>query len=247
MPEGPSIVIIREEAARFVGRKVLRVEGNSKQDIGRMRGRKVLALRSWGKHLLVAFDGFALRIHFMLFGRHRINERKPTPPRVSLGFSRGEELNFYACSVRFVEGDLDRTYDWSADVMGQRWDAKKARRKLKARPDILVADALLDQEVFAGVGNIIKNEMLFRIRVHPESLVGALPPRKLTELVTQAREYSFDFYRWRKAFVLRKHYQVHTKRECPRDGTRLTYARQLGKAQRRAFYCVRCQCLYRQP
>ena len=244
MPEGPSIVILREEAARFAGRKVLRVSGNSTQDIARMQGRKVLAVRSWGKHFLLQFSGFALRIHFLLFGSYRINEGKETPPRLSLGFSKDEELNFYACSVRFLEGDLDDHYDWSGDVMSDAWDPAAARRKLRSRPEALAADVLLDQDVFAGAGNIIKNEVLHRIRVHPESRVGALPARKLSELVAQAREYSFDFYRWKKDFVLKKHYQVHTKTTCPRDGTRLSYRKRLGQARRRAFWCDTCQRLY---
>lgn len=244
MPEGPSIVILREEAARFAGRRVMRVSGNSSQDIGRMRGRTVRAVRSWGKHFLLVFDGFSLRVHFLLFGSYRINEEKDAPPRLALGFSKGEALNFYACSVRFIEGDPDAAYDWSADVMGEAWDAAAARRKLRAMPDVLAADALLDQAVFSGVGNIIKNEVLHRIRVHPESRVGALPPRKLAQLVEQAREYSFDFYRWKKAFVLKKHYQVHTRTVCPRDGSRLAYRKHLGRAQRRAFWCGTCQRLY---
>jgi endonuclease-8 len=111
-------------------------------------------------------------------------------------------------------------------------------------PEALVCDALLDQTIFAGVGNIIKNEVLFRIRVHPESTIGALPPRKLGELIKQAREYSFDFLEWKKAYVLKKHYQVHTKTTCPRDGNRLTYRKHLGRAQRRAFFCDVCQKLY---
>lgn len=244
MPEGPSIVILREDAAQFAGRKVLRVSGNSTQDIDRMRNRKLLAVRSWGKHFLLEFDGFSLRIHFLLFGSYRINETKPTPPRLSLGFSKGEELNFYACSVRFIEGALDDSYDWRGDVMNDAWDPALARRKLRAQPEALAADVLLDQDVFAGVGNIIKNEVLHRIRVHPESTVGALPARKLSELVAQAREYSFDFYRWKKAYVLKKHYQVHTKKNCPRDGTPLSYRKHLGRAQRRAFWCATCQRLY---
>jgi endonuclease-8 len=244
MPEGPSIVILREDAAPFVGRKVLRVSGNSTQDIGRLLNRKLLAVRSWGKHFLLQFDGFSVRIHFMLFGSYRINEGKAAAPRLSLGFSKGEVLNFYACSVRFIEGDLDDSYDWSADVMSDAWDPAAARRKLRARPAALAADVLLDQDLFAGVGNIIKNEVLHRIRVHPESQVGALKPRKLGELVAQAREYSFDFYRWKKAYVLKKNYQVHTKTTCPRDGTRLSYRKHLGQSQRRAFWCGTCQKLY---
>ena len=244
MPEGPSIVILREAAAKFAGRRVLRVSGNTKQDIDRLRNKTLKAVRSWGKHFLLEFSGFSVRIHFLLFGNYRIDEDKGTPARLSLGFSRGEALNFYACSVKFLEGDLADHYDWTADVMADDWDATAARRKLRARPDALVADALLDQDLFAGVGNIIKNEVLHRIRVHPESRAGALPPRKLAELVKQSREYSFDFYRWKKAFVLRKHYQVHTKSTCPRDGTKLSYRKQLGQAKRRAFWCEVCQRRY---
>jgi len=171
------------------------------------------------------------------------NERKETTPRLSLGFDEGE-INLYACSVRYVEGDVDAIYDWSGDVMSDAWNPRAARRKLESRPETLACDALLDQDIFAGVGNIIKNEVLFRIRVHPESTIGALPPRKLTELITQAREYSFDFLEWKKAFVLKKHYQVHTKTTCPRDGNRLTYRKALGRAQRRAFFCEVCQKRY---
>lgn len=244
MPEGPSIVILRELAAYFAGRTVLRVEGNSKQlDLQRMRGKKVLAIRSWGKHFLLCFDGFALRVHFMLFGSYRINERKDVPARLSLAFRKGE-INFYASSVKYVEGDLGAAYEWSADVMSDAWNPRAARRKLKAKPAMLVCDALLDQHIFAGVGNIIKNEALFRIRVHPESTIGALPPRKLGELIKQAREYSFDFLKWKKAFVLRKHYLVHTKTICPRCDIRLQYRAHLGTTQRRAFFCGNCQILY---
>ena len=245
MPEGPSIVILKEQAARFAGKRIVEVSGNSRQDLQRLQGLQVLALCSWGKHFLLAFEGFALRIHFLLFGSYRIDDPKEgVAPRVRLRFDDGQ-LDFYACSVRFIEGDLDDTYDWSVDVMADAWDPAQARKRLRERPHVIAADALLDQDLFAGVGNIIKNEVLFRIRVHPESEVGALPARKLGELVRQAREYSFDFLEWKKAYVLKKHYQVHTRTICPRDGTRLSYRKELGRAKRRAFFCETCQKLYR--
>jgi endonuclease-8 len=110
-------------------------------------------------------------------------------------------------------------------------------------PETLVCDALLDQNVFAGVGNIIKNEVLFRIRVHPLSRVGKIPPRKLRELVKQARLYSFEFLEWKKAFVLRKHWLAHNKKTCPR--CQLPFTREyLGTTDRRSFFCERCQVRY---
>lgn len=242
MPEGPSIVILREETAQFVGRKILRVGGNSKIDQRRLAGKSIVDIKSWGKHYLLEFDGFALRIHFLLFGSYRINERREAAPRLSLKFTNGE-LNFYACSIKFVEGDLNDTYDWSIDVMSDAWDAKQAGKKLLAAPTTYACDVLLNQNIFAGVGNIIKNEVLFRIRLHPLSRVGALSARKRAELIEQARRYSFEFLEWKKAFVLRKHWLAHNKSICPRCNIPF-HKGKLGRTQRRSFYCERCQKRY---
>ncbi|MDB5318364.1 MAG: endonuclease [Rhodospirillales bacterium] len=246
MPEGPSIVILKEEVATFAGKTVRHVDGNTKIDKERMLDQRIVTLRSWGKHFLIEFPGFALRVHFLLFGSYRINERKDRPARLTLGFADGSELNFYACSVQYIEGGLDAVYDWSADVMSDAWDAAAARKKLRAKPAALVCDALLDQTIFSGVGNIIKNEVLFRIRLHPLSTVGALPAPKLRALVEQAREYSFDFMEWKKNYVLKKHWLAHTKRVCPRCSIPFTKAH-LGKTARRSFFCERCQRKYALP
>lgn len=242
MPEGPSIVILREAAAKFRGKTVRRAVGNSSLDLTRMEGRRVIALRSWGKHFLIEFSGFSLRVHMLMFGSYRIDERKPSPPRVSLQFDDGE-LNIYASSLKYIEGKLDETYDWRTDVMNDAWDPRLARRRLKQQPDTLICDALLDQELFAGVGNIIKNEVLFRQRVHPESTVGALPPRVLGRVIADARAYSFLFLEWKRAFELKKHWQIHTKRTCPTCGGPVskTYP---GKSRRRTFFCPNCQIRY---
>jgi endonuclease-8 len=241
MPEGPSLVILHEQIARFAGRRILRASGNSKLDLSRLAGRTV-TFRTWGKHLLIQVPGCTLRVHFLMFGSYTIDERKDREPRLRLEFAKGE-VNFYSCAIKEIEGDLDAVYDWSADVLSDAWDAAAARRKLRGMPGTLACDALLDQQVFAGVGNIIKNEVLFRVRVHPLSKVGALPAARMAALVEQAREYSFDFLRWKREYVLRKHWLVHTKRTCPKCSGALTKAH-LGVTQRRSFYCERCQKLY---
>jgi endonuclease-8 len=108
---------------------------------------------------------------------------------------------------------------------------------------MLVCDALLDQTIFAGSGNIIKYEVLFRVRVHPKSRIGALSAKKLNELIKEVRNYSFDFLKWKKAYVLRKHWLVHTKRICPRCKIPLI-KEYLGIHHRRTFFCRKCQKLY---
>jgi endonuclease-8 len=241
MPEGPSLVILREQAQVFEGRRILRVEGNATFDHARLRNRTVQAVRTWGKHFLLELPDVALRIHLLMFGSYCIDARKPDKLlRIGLGFAKGRELNFYSCAARLVEEPLDLLYDWSADVMSEHWDPALARRRLLAAPETLACDALLDQAIFSGVGNIIKNEVLFRIRVHPLARVGALPAAKLRELVKEARAYSYDFLAWKKAYVLRKHWLAHTKRTCPRCGIPF-HKGHLGLTQRRSFWCERCQ------
>jgi endonuclease-8 len=244
MPEGPSIVILKELVKPFKGKKVLEVTGNVKTiDKTLLVDQKIVDLKSWGKHFLICFPKFTIRIHFLLFGSYSIDEIKKANVRLGLKTSRGT-LYFYTCSVKLLEGDVNEYYDWSADVMSDEWDPRKARKKLQQQPDTLVCDALLDQDVFAGVGNIIKNEVLYRIRVHPMSKVGALPPGKLSEMIREARNYSFDFLKWKKAFELRKHWLAHAKKICARDDAPLVAVAGMGKRKRRSFYCEVCQVLY---
>lgn len=244
MPEGPSIVILKEAVQPFKGKKIKAVSGNTKKiDLSRLQGQTVVDFKSWGKQFLVCFKDFTLRVHFMMFGSYRVNEQRESPPRLHLQFSNGE-LNFYACSVKFLEEDPDVLYDWSGDVMNEAWDEAGARKKLKGHPRMLVCDALLDQHIFAGVGNIIKNEVLFRIKLHPESHVGALPAGKLNALLREAVNYSFDFLKWKKEFTLRAHWLVHTKKICPRCGIPFV-KKYLGRTHRRTFFCENCQELYR--
>jgi len=242
MPEGPSIVILKEQAGPFTGRFIRAAEGNAKIELARLVGQRMLALRSFGKQFLIETPGLTVRIHLLMFGSYRINERADKPPRLLLRFARGE-LSFYACSVRLLEDPLDALYDWRTDVLSERWDPRLALRRLRAQPDTLVCDALLDQEIFAGVGNIIKNEVLFRVRVHPLSTVGALPAMKLRELVREARQYSFDFLAWKKQYRLREHWLTHNKGVCPRDHVKYQRA-YLGVRQRRSFFCDLCQRRY---
>jgi endonuclease-8 len=242
MPEGPSVVILKEEVQQFAGKKVISVSGNSKIDQSRLLNSIVVAFRSWGKHFLICFEDFTVRIHFLMWGSCKINEEKDRPVRLGLKFDNGF-INFYSCSVKLIEGDLNDLYDFSADVMSNTWDPEKAGLKLKESPDEMVCDALLDQDIFSGVGNIIKNEVLYRIRVHPESKTGKIQDSKMKELIFEARNYSFDFLNWKKKYELKKHWLAHTKKICTRCNLPII-KKYTGKRKRRSFFCVNCQRLY---
>src|SRR6476619_7605504 len=107
MPEGPSMVILKEAVQEFKGKKVLEVEGNTKAfDKDILLNQAIIDFKTWGKHFLICFKGFTVRIHFLLFGKYLINETKDAKPRMSLQFNNGE-INFYTCSIKFIEQPMD--------------------------------------------------------------------------------------------------------------------------------------------
>jgi len=129
MPEGPSIIILKEEVQIFKGKKVLQVSGNTKTEKERLHSKKIIDFKSWGKQFLICFDGFFVRIHLLLFGSYRVNEKKGnTAPRLHLEFKNGE-LNFYSCSVKIIDGDPVDFYDWETDTMSDQWNNPKHYRR----------------------------------------------------------------------------------------------------------------------
>lgn len=244
MPEGPSIVLMKEDLNKFVGEKVTAAVGNAKIDKDILVGKTLNEIRLYGKQTYLIFDDINIRIHLLMFGSYEID--KQTKPdknlRLGLSFKNGKML-FFTCSVKLLPNDFLKTIDWEADVMSDIWNLEKAKFKLKSNPEMMVCDALMNQDIFSGVGNIIKNEVLFRIAVQPESLLGHLPAKKINELIKESRNYSFDFLKWKREFTLKKHWKAHHQKNCPKCGKPLT-SKITGKSKRRSFYCETDQKLY---
>jgi endonuclease VIII len=147
----------------------------------------------------------------------------------------------YSCSLKYLEEtNAKKTYDFSIDVMSDQWDEKQALQSILIHPDEQIGDVLLDQSIFAGVGNIIRNEILFMSHIHPERKAKDIPRPQLRKLIKLTRDFSFQFYGWRKQFVLRKNLVIYRKGVCPACEAKVT-RRHTGKRNRWSFYCERCQ------
>ena len=244
MPEGPSIFLMKEDRQKFVGEKAIAVDGNAEIDQEKLIGKTLKEIRLYGKQTFLIFDHVSVRIHLLMFGSYEVDgQTKPDRSlRLGLTFCNGKAL-FYTCSVKIVEADFLTTIDWTADVMSDVWNPQNAKKKLKALPDMMVCDAVMDQEIFSGVGNIIKNEVLFRIGVQPESLVGNLPIKILNALLQEARNYSFDFLEWKRINTLKMHFQVYQQKGCPKCGKAII-KKHTGKGKRSSFYCEKDQKSY---
>lgn len=244
MPEGPNLVILKEKLHPFKGRRVTAASGYAKNvDPSRLKGNTLKDIKTWGKHLLLVFEDFALRVHLGLFGSYKIN--RPVKKNAALHLQFGDdEVNFSIVKVQVIDEPLEKVYDWSADIMSKKWDAAKAIDKMNKKPGLMICDALLDQDIFAGSGNIIKNEVLFRARIYPESLCGKIPSANLENLVEEVIEFSKEFLRYGSKGALGEHLQAYDRTECPRNHIPFRH-RDTGKTKRPSFFCDKCQVIYR--
>lgn len=153
-------------------------------------GMRVDAVRAVGKHLLIDFAvgrpdrHLTLDTHLGMAGwwqARRGATARPADPRlrVALAVAGGQALCFAAPTVRtFVTGagvaatplalgpDLsDPTPDFALIL---------ARLGQLADPATPVADALLDQRIAAGVGNVFKSEACFVAGIDPHTPLAAL-------------------------------------------------------------------------
>ncbi|MES2226046.1 MAG: endonuclease [Patescibacteria group bacterium] len=244
--EGPSLFLAQEQLKPFRKKIVRAASGNTNAiEPESLVGKEVKDIFAWGKHLVFQFDTFAIRIHFMLFGTFEAevggvwvtgDYRRAREARLAFIFPNGR-INMYNCSVKVVESMHAKSeYDYAIDIMSDDWDPARAYRAVRKHESQEIGDVLLDQEIFAGVGNIIKNEVLSRMKVSPVRKIADIPPAKLKAIIKDTRAYSLLFYEWRKVFELRKHLLVHRRGTCPYCGGKLTRAK-TGTRARWSYWC----------
>jgi endonuclease-8 len=128
MPEGPSLVILKEELQPFISKRILEVSGSTKViDKDALIHQRLVDVKTWGKHLILCLDRVNLRIHFLLFGKNSINQQVRANPGLHLHFANGD-VYFYTASIHLPGGNLNDIYDWKADVMNDDWDPKQAKK-----------------------------------------------------------------------------------------------------------------------
>jgi endonuclease-8 len=246
--EGPSLIILREEIEPFIAKKIKKICGNSRMPIQKLKGLKLKRVKTWGKVLFLFFSNskqeeIVIKIHFLLFGSYRINDPKiNSATRLELQFENGV-LYFYACSIKFVSSEMFDELDFKVDVLSDSWDISHVVRLLKTEKKTYLCDLLLNQSIFSGSGNIVKNEVLFNIRRHPLTQLKSIRESDWPRLATAVRDYCENFYRWKKKFELRKHWQVYRQTTCRLCSSKLKRENLGKKFKRRTFYCAQHQPL----
>lgn len=231
--EGPSVHALADDLAFLEGQRIESTVGNARQPIDQLEGCRIERVRAVKKRLVIETDGPAAVIHFLMYGTYRINERRDTEPRLSLRCEE-DEFNVYSCSAKIVEdlSDLDPT----GDVLSDRFDAERARQALAE--DRMVADILLDQDVFGGVGNIVKNEALLEAGVDPRRSGSQLTEDEREALFDAAVGLTTTWYEHEDG--ARAIIRIYQKGECPDCGAD-TRRENLSRFDRLTIWCPACQ------
>ena len=188
MPEGDTIhKIANWLAPRLTSDTLQAVTLVGGQDAGVCSGRRVSGVRAVGKHLFIELDNRkALRSHLGMYGSwhfyaHGEAWKKPRrQASIVLETATCTYVCFNARDVEVVSSPSvrERIIDsrLGPDIIADDIDSETLARRAIAvmDSDDLIGDALLDQRVSAGIGNVYKCEVLFIERLHPERPMASL-------------------------------------------------------------------------
>ena len=207
---------------------------------GWINGKKLLDIRTWGKHLLFIFSNGTVRVHLGLFGDVLVNERKKVNRSFYLEFAKGE-INGYVVRAQKLTASPAEVYDWRTDILSKDFDPLYVKSLIKEQGTKTIDDVLMDQKIFSGVGNILRNEILYRAGIYPLSITGKIPATKIARLIKEAEKYAQLFYR--ELEINSGHTFAVYQQEYAADGSAVTMMIS-PKSKRKIFFSEHKQKLY---
>ena len=242
MPEGDALHRVAQRLQLLVGQQV-EIETPNPRAAGkgiaeRLDGLALECVEAVGKNLLLRFEGgHVLRSHLRMTGRWRVTPRGA--PRTGLPWLviRGREYEAVLWNGPVLELDGRPLARLGPDILAASPDFDRMVANLRRDHGRAVGDALLDQKLVAGIGNMWKAECLWAARISPWTPVGRLEDGELLALLEEAHRLMRMGVEG--ARPLRRVYR-RVGRACPRCGEPIRSGGQ-GDDNRMAYWCPGCQ------
>ena len=243
MPEGDSLHRAARKLQVLVGEQVAvetpHPRAAAERVAKRLDGRRLLGVEAIGKNLLLSFEGgLVLRSHLRMSGRWQVVERGASRHGKPWLVLTGEEREALLWNGPVLELTSRATRRLGPDILAEPPDlAAMVANLRRAHPSRELGDALLDQRLVAGIGNLWKAEALWHAGLSPWLALGEASDEELERVLVEASRLmraSLDRGRNERA-VYRK-----AGRPCPRCGERI-HSRGQGDDNRTAYWCPGCQ------
>ena len=181
MPEGHTLhLLARDHRRRFRGGpvRVTSPQGRAAEAAARVDGSVLVDVEAHGKHLFYEFStGDVLHVHLGLFGKFREGPTAGPNVRWRMADAAGESCvdltGPTACELVTHEETAAIAARLGPDPLRRDADPEVAWQRLRRRK-VDIGRVLMDQAVFAGVGNVFRAEALFVNGIHPERPASTL-------------------------------------------------------------------------
>jgi endonuclease VIII len=244
MPEGDALHRAARRLQVLVGEKVEVETPHPQAQVKRLSekldGRRLESVEAVGKNLLLRFEGgLTLRSHLRMRGRWQVRPRNGASRGRPWLVLRGSEREAVLWNGPVLELHVRGVQALGPDILAAPpdFDALLARFRL-ADQGRAVGDALLDQRLVAGVGNLWKAEALWAAKVSPWRPLADVSDDELLATLREAERQmrnSLERGKQRGRAAYRR-----AGRPCPRCGTVIRSQGQ-GDANRIAYWCPACQ------
>jgi endonuclease-8 len=201
----------------------------------RIDGRRLECVEAVGKNQLNTFEGgVVLRTHLRMRGRwhvHRRGDRILGTPWLVL---RGERWEAVQRNGPVLELSARAVARLGPDIMADPPDFEAMLTRLRATNQArAIGEALLDQRLVAGIGNLWRAEALFHASVSPWTPLRDLADDAVIDILRAAAELM-------RASRGRRYAYRRAGLPCRRCGTPIA-SRPQGEHARVAYWCKRCQ------
>jgi endonuclease VIII len=243
MPEGDSLhraarrlqVLVGERVAVETPHPRAAAEGLAE----RLDGRRLVGVEAVGKNLLLSFEGgLVLRSHLRMTGRWQVRDRGAARRGKPWLVLAGPEQEAVLWNGPVLELTARGARRLGPDILAEPLELDRMIENLRRQhPSRELGEALLDQRLVAGIGNLWKAESLWRTQVSPWRRLGDVTDAELERVLAEAARLmraSLDHWRDQHA-VYRK-----PGRRCPRCSTAIR-SRGQGDDNRAAYWCPDCQ------
>jgi endonuclease VIII len=242
VPEGDSLARAARRLQALVGDRV-EVEAPHpraavKRVAERLDGRRLLGVEAAGKNLLLRFeDDLVLRSHLQMSGRWTVRARGSRLVGRPWLVLRGADREAVLWNGPVLELDERALRRLGPDILADPPDFPAMVANLRREPARELGDALLDQRLVAGIGNLWKAEALWDARVSPWRRVADVSDQDVQRVLQAAHDRMAAAVRSGKE---RRDAYRRAGRPCRRCGTPIR-SRGQGDANRTAYWCPSCQ------